>query len=456
MSTAIKSPPHSVEAEEGLLSAIFVDGGETLSRAINAGVRTRSFYSPVNRIVFEILSDLLARGVPPDQLALAEELKTRGHLDAVGGYGFLSRVAASASSTANANYLIGKVQDYEKRRSLIERAQQISEACFNTSIDLAEGVDAPLSRMLATFASSQEAKEPTWDETVDAATGIFDSMMENKGLPADMVIGFPWSRMDELFGPMQRGQLVVLAARTSVGKSSLARPIALHAAINGHPVYFVTLEVAPKKVPLQMVAALTRIGVREIPEAHPRDQASVRSALLKLKGLGITISSKDRSIVRICARARELHAKGKLDLLIVDHGHQTQEVMQANKENLIPAISRLTKSLKQLATELDIVCVLLWQLNRSSTKEDREPNLTDLKDSGALEEDADKVLLIHRPSFDPIAQQDQKENSTVNEQPSYFQNIIQAKGRDDGTSLMSFYFRRATASFEPVRDSERI
>jgi replicative DNA helicase len=250
---------------------------------------------------------------------------------------------------------------------------------------------------------------------------------------------------------MEKGQLVIIAARASIGKSSLARPILAHAAKQGQKAYYVTLEVNPEKIPLQIAASMAGIGLRQAPKAHPADQKQLFAALKSLKGYGITMSRKDRSISRIEARARALHARGELDILFIDHGGYLKEVSEVTDGNKRDAVGMVTKRLKTMATELNIVVVLLWQLNRNSIQAgNREPNSTDLKDSGSLEEDADKVILIHRPDKDGITGMDQPLTSDASECPRFFQNLIQAKGRDDGTSLLSFYFHRQTATFHPA------
>ena len=199
-----------------------------------------------------------------------------------------------------------------------------------------------------------------------------------------------------------------------------------------------------------MAATLSRFGVRDLASVHAADQQEFRAALHGLKSAGITMSRKDRQLAQIVARCKALHAQGKLDLIVIDHGGLLSDIFAARDK--VSEVGRVTKTLKHLATELNCVVLLLWQLNRSSVKEaNREPVLSDLKDSGSLEEDADKVIFIHSPSEDPLTQRSQSDVSTVTEQPRFFQNVIQAKGRDEGTSLMSFYFDRATASFIPAQ-----
>ncbi len=447
-----RTPPHSLEAEEYLLSCCFIDGADVVARCIDVKMTSAAFYSPANRAIFDCLCDLFSRGGPVDLQVLAAELATTRRLDEIGGYAYLSQVSARIPTTAQANFFIENVMELYLLRELIKSATATVESCYAYSGDgVSDCVGPHLARMLTLSAGSTDAQEKEWDGVIAEAEIELKSLIETKGQPEARIIHFPWPRMDELFAPMQRGQLVVIAARPSVGKSSLARPILAHAAKGGKNAYYVTLEVNPRRVPLQIASSLAGIGLREVANAHASDQRDVMAALKSLKGMGVTISSKDRSIARISARARALKAKGRLDILFIDHGGCVQDVAKASASEKTAACGLLTKTLKAIADELDIVVVLLWQLNRNSaTQGNREPMLTDLKDCGSLEEDADKVILIHRPDMDPITNCKQSESMDVSELPCYYQNLIQAKGRDDGTSLLSFYLKRATATFTPA------
>ncbi len=446
--------PSNPEAEEYLLSCCLLDGADVVSRCIEARVTPDAFYEPKHGLIFECLVAMLSEGKVIDISVLAEELKASRRLDTVGGYAFLTQVSSRIPTTAQAGYFIERVREMHTIRCAIREAQALLERCYSYagSAPTDEVLDGPVSRLMALAAGAQDVQEPSWAEVVDEAEKVLENIIANQGMPEHMTIPFPWPVMNELFQPMQRGQLVEIAARPSVGKSSLARPIALHAAQTGRKVYFVTLEVNPVNVVLQMAAAASRVGIRQVAKAHHSDQTDLRRGVRALRALGVTVSRRDRTIARILARARALHAKGALDLLVIDHGLLVEDIAAAGANDLQQAVGRLTKGLKAIAQDLGIVCVLLWQLNRASAKEsNREPNLTDLKGCGSLEEDADKILFIHRPGEDPYTRTQQAESSTTDELPRYFQNIIQAKGRDDGTSILSFYFERATASFTPIQ-----
>jgi replicative DNA helicase len=450
-STIGRVPPNSTEAEEQLLSACLLDGAEILARCVNSRITPSCFYVPANRIVFACLLDMLSAGKSIDASVLAEELRTSRQLDDVGGFPYILRISDRVPTTAGAAYFIEKVRELASLREVITACTYAIERCYAyTGGGISEAVKPTMERLLDVSTGADAEQEPDWDTLVDKGEDALTQTIQSSGI-TNNTISFPWPIMDRTFSPMERGQLVVVAARASIGKSSLARPILAHAAKEGHRAYYVTLEVNPERIPLQIASSIAGIGLRQVARAHPSDQRELFEALKSLKGYGVTMSRKDRSISRIEARARALHARGNLDILFIDHGGYLKEISEVTDGNKRDVIGMVTKRLKTLATELGIVVVLLWQLNRNSIQAgNREPNATDLKDSGSLEEDADKVLLIHRPDKDGITGMDQSLTSDASDTPRFFQNIIQAKGRDDGTSLLSFYFHRQTATFHPA------
>jgi replicative DNA helicase len=446
-----RQPPHSVDAEEQLISACLLDNGETLAQCINRQILPSFFYVPANGIIFGVLVGMHSEGKSAELYVLAEELKTSNQMDMIGGMAYLLRVSLRTPTTAGAGYFADKVIECAALRSTIYAATELVERCYTyTGEGITEVVNPTVNRLLAITGGNSVEQEPEWAKIVEEGEKQIEAMIAQKEDDKSREIAFPWPRMNEVFGPMSRGQLVIIAARASIGKSSLARPILAHASHKGFYSYYVTLEVNPVKVPLQIAASISGVGLRRVARAHKAEQEELKDALKSLKSYGVTISRKDRSITRIESRIRALHAKGKLDIVFIDHGGYVDEIYKAKAGEKVGACGLLTKTLKTLADELGIVVVLLWQLNRNSVQSgNREPNVSDLKDSGSLEEDGDKVILIHRPDADPLqCNAKQADTMSVAELPSFFQNVIQAKGRDDGTAMLSFYLHRETATFK--------
>lgn len=446
-----KQPPASIEAEQSILSCALLDGADTMSRCIDAGIKPASFYNAHNRAVYEVLVGLFAGGQQVDLAILCEELKRTDKFEEVGGMKYLMEMSSRQTTTAQLPYFIDRVFDLHQRREIIRVASQAVETCYALEGKVADQLSKPVNDMLSLVAGADMHSEPEWGDVCDEAEKIAQSIIDHKGKPAHMMIKFPWDAMNERFNPMERGQLVIVGARPSVGKSSLLRPLALSCAKQGFPVYYVTLEVNPTQLPLQLAAAESKIGMRQLPKAHQKDQESFKKALRDLKAYGITISRRDRNIAKIIGRARALCSKRKLGMVVVDYLGLIDDIATCVQKEKVGTIGMVTKAFKKLAVEEGLVVVLAAQLNRLSAQDgNREPRLSDLRDSGEIEQDADKVILVHRPSDNPVTRMSQSETEPVESLPKFYQDIIQAKGRDDGASRMGFYFDRSTVSYIPI------
>lgn len=447
-----RQPPHSLPAEEAVLSCCLMDGAVSLSNCLNAGLKSEHFYNAHNGAIFAKLEEMLATGKTVELSVLMTELQAVNQLSEIGGMPYLLKISGSQATTISLTDHIERIVNLATLRKVILEAGRLTEKCYGFSGDMSDTLDSSVSKLISLASGGTQTEESNWDGLVSQSEAILESIIEHKGLPANMIIPFPWPEMNEAFNPMQRGQLTILAARPSVGKSSMAVQMAVETARNALKTYFVTLEVGPERIPLQIASKLKRIGLKQVATAHHKDQDELRQALKGLRGLGFTVSRRDRSCARILGRAMALHAKDQLDLLVVDHGLLVEDIASSKRDELLANISRFTKSLKRIAGDLNVAVLLLWQLNRSSAKEgNREPNLTDLKECGSLEEDADKVIFLHRPNMtsDGI---EQKETASVRDQPRWQVNAIQAKGRDDGTAFLPMSFERQCAAFTPIKN----
>lgn len=446
----LREPPASIEAEQSLLSCALLDGADTLAKCLDAGIKPASFYSQANRDVYDVMLGLYANGHSLDLTLLFEELKKTDKLNAVGGMAYLTQMSGRVPTTAQLPYFIERVFDLAQRRELIRVASHAVELCYDTDGKVGDQLGKPVNDMLTLVAGAEMHHEPEWKDVCDEAAKIAQSVIDHKGKPAHMTIKWPWREMDERFGSMERSQLVIVGARPSIGKSSLLRPIAISCAEQGYPVYYVTLEVNPTQVPLQLAAMKSRIGIRQLPSAHVKDQGDFMKAVRDLRGLGITITRRDRSLAKIVGRARAMSSKRKLGMVVVDYLGLIDDISMAASKEKVATIGMVTKAFKRLAVEEGLVVVLAAQLNRLSAYDgNREPKLSDLRDSGEIEADADSVVLIHRPTEDPNGQPQPETNDVVS-QPRFFQRILLAKGRDSGTSHLDVLFDRATVSFTPI------
>lgn len=394
--------PHSVEAEEYLLSCCLIDGADVVARCLEAKVGPESFFVPAHGIVFERLQDLYNRQAPIDVAVLGEELKTSKQLDAVGGYGFLTRISGSIPTTAQAGYFIDKVREQHLLRELIRSATGAIEECYGFTGGIDEFVDQVEQKLFAVTQSRVSESAKPMREPTKEAMNVITKMMMKKGEMTGVPSGF--HDLDKLTFGFQRQEMIVLAARPSMGKTSFALNVAEAATLpkKGHPFPTVvfSLEMSASQLALRMLCARARVNMKLLRDGllsrNGEEQQRLVAAADEFSKAPLYIDdSSNLSIMQLRAKARRVHARHPLGLIIVDYLQ-----LLSPTDSLVPReqqVAEASRGLKALAKELDVPVVVLSQLNRSSEKENRAPKLADLRESGSIEQDADVVLMLARP-----------------------------------------------------------
>lgn len=444
-----RSPPHSAEAEEHVIACALLDGSDTITRSVVAGIRPESFYFPANKLLWEIILDIFTSGRTVMLETLAEELKTRRQLDAIGGFAYLMQVTGKIPTTAHAGYFIEKVLEKHALREAIKQATSLVEKSYSYTGDGIAAHMAPFVEALSSIQSGASKKdELTVQKAADATISQVEAMMKGEKVKDENI---PWgfADFDRIFYPMMGGEFIIIAARPSVGKTTLADQIALANAFRAEPndVALFGLEVTVEQKPRKFAQIMSGHSWRKLPKAHDKDKAEFLAALIELKeNKHLHCFYKEQSVDGIIARIRVLHQQKKCKLAIIDY-LQLLSISGADKSRN-DAIGDATRKFKLLALELNIPIIMLCQLNRANERENREPRLSDLRDSGNIEQDADRVLFIYRPPVDPIT--NFKQDLTDESGDSFYQDIIQAKGRDVGTFRIGMYFKRSRTTFVPV------
>ena len=398
--------PHSVEAEEYLLSCCLIDGADVVARCLEARISPESFYVPAHGTVFEKLQELYARGVPIDVAVLGEELKTAKQLDSVGGYAFLTRVSGSIPTTAQAGYFIERVREQHLLREIIRSATGAVEECFNFTGGIDEFVDQVEARIFAVTQSRVSEGAKPMSQPTKEAMNIVHKMMMKKGEMTGVPSGF--TDLDHLTFGFQRQEMIVLAARPSMGKTSFALNIAEAATIpkrgQPFPTLIFSLEMSGSQLALRMLCSRARVNMvrlrNEVLSKDGDEQQKLLAAADEFSKAPLFIDdSSNMSIMQLRAKARRVHARAKLGMIIVDYLQ-----LLSPTDSRVPReqqVAEASRGLKALAKELDVPVVVLSQLNRSSEKENRVPRLADLRESGSIEQDADVVLMLARPKDAP-------------------------------------------------------
>ena len=397
-----RSLPHSIEAEEYLLSCCFLDGLEVVSRCLEARLSAGSFYVPAHRTIFEKLVELYNRQSLIDLAIVAEELKTTRQLDEIGGYAFLTQISGRIPTTAQATYFIEKVRELALLRELIRTATGTVEQCYEFSGGIDQFVDTIEQQIFAVTQnriseSARQMKEPTRE-----AMNVITKMMMKKGELTGVSSGF--KDLDGFTFGFQRQEMIVLAARPSMGKTSLALNFAESAALpkrgEGVPVLVFSLEMGAAQLALRMLCARARVNMKLLRDGLLSKNGAEQHELVKAadefsKAPIYIDDSSHLTIMELRAKARRLSARQKLGFIIVDYLQLIAPTdPKTPREQQVAEISR---GLKGLAKELDVPVLVLSQLNRAAEKENRTPKLSDLRESGSIEQDADVVLMLARP-----------------------------------------------------------
>lgn len=440
-----RSMPHSLEAEEYLLSCCLLDGPDVVSRCLEARIKPESFYDPKHGLIYEKLLELYNRQAPIDVSVVAEELKTARQLDAVGGYAFLAQVSSRIPTTAQAGYFIEKVREQALLREIIRSATGAVEDCYGFSGGIDEFVDQIETKIFSVTQnrvseSAKQMREPTRD-----AMNVITKMMMKKGELTGVSSGF--KDLDAMMWGFQRQEMIILAARPSMGKTSLALNFAEAAALPkkaGTPpaaVLIFSLEMGAAQLALRMLCSRARVNMKLLRDGLLSKNGEEQNRLLEAadefsKAPIFIDDSSAISIMQLRAKARRIHSRTPLGFVMVDYLQLLSPTdPRVPREQQVAEASR---GLKALAKELDVPVLVLSQLNRSSEKDNRTPKLSDLRESGSIEQDADVVLMLARP-------RDADEKFQVAADSA---ELIVAKQRNGPVGEMRLTFLRDITRFE--------
>ncbi|MBL9215364.1 MAG: replicative DNA helicase [Opitutaceae bacterium] len=399
-----RSPPHSAEAEEHVLACCLIDGSDTIARCLESRLSADSFYFPANRLLFETIVELYQRSPPVTLEILAEELKTRRQLDAVGGFAYLMQVTGKIPTTAHAGYFIEKVREKHLLRELIKTATGAIEQAYGFTGGLEEFVDKVEQDLFKVTQARVSDSAQEIKEAVKDANTVIAKLLMKKGELTGVTSGF--KDLDAMTFGFQRQEMIVIAARPSMGKTSFALNIAEAAAMpkqgKGDPVptMIFSLEMSSSQLALRMLCSRSRVNIKLLRDGlvgrDGREVNALGQTAEEFKKAPILIDdSSNLTIMEMRAKARRIYARRKLGLIIVDYLQLLSGTdPRAPREQQVAEVSR---GLKAMAKELDLPVIVLSQLNRSSEKENRTPRLSDLRESGSIEQDADVVLMLSRP-----------------------------------------------------------
>jgi replicative DNA helicase len=387
-----KLQPHDLEVEQAILGAVLLDR-PALSRA-QEHLSASDFYDSRHRRIFDVMVDLAGRGEGLDLLTIGNVLESNGHMKEIGGRGTLAEWLTTVASSANVAHHARIVRDHAIRRRLITFTSGISQRAYGKESAAELLQDAQ--RDLHQLASSRE--ERSWCPLADLAcetVQYVDQVAKRSTALVGIPTGYP--SLDSLLAGWQRSDLIIVAARPSMGKTAFALGSALAAAKEGYHVGVLSIEMSCRQVGLRLHGMGAPIDVHALKTGSltPEGWSLLAATSQQFESLPFWIDdSSVLTVEHIAAKARQLQARNGLDLLVVDY---LQLLQLHDAENRQQGIADASRQLKLLAKELDIPVLVLSQLSRAcELRNNRRPMLSDLRDSGAIEQDADVVLFLYR------------------------------------------------------------
>jgi replicative DNA helicase len=444
--------PHNLDAEQGLIASCLLDGShELLSECFARGITAESFYSHNNKILFEAICKLFEQGKPPDMIVLVEYLRGNQQLDQVGGISYINQLTSRIETPLYARYWIDIVRDKFLLRSLKRISETVIHEIYESPSNIGEFLGSVEERIYKIGNNLISNSTVQLSRPVDDAMLMISKMIKRESTGAGLMTGF--KDFDGMTYGLHPQEMIVLAARPSVGKTSFAMNIAENIscgiAANDFKTYgtlVFSLEMSAEQLAMRLLTCRARVSLARIRDGFTSKEDSQRlsTAAMELKKAPIWIDdSGSTRILELRAKARRLKQKENIGLIVIDYLQLINGDPALPRENQIADISRQVKA---MAKELKVPVLVLSQLNRESEKEKRDPRLSDLRESGSIEQDADVVMMLSRPRKGDDGEGDSGEVQL----PSDAEHIklILAKQRNGPVGVIDLNFLRPFTRYE--------
>ena len=437
-------PPQSLEAEESILSSILIDNN-TLFEVLEI-LSPEDFYRSAHQKIFSAIAELFYRNEPIDLVTLTNILREQGRLEEIGGAAYLANLVDTVPLAVNAPHYAKIVHDKSCLRRLIEKTNTITKRCFEDRGDVENIIDFAESSI---FEISENKIKPAFyplGKIIEGNIDLLEERQGNKALVTGVATGY--TKLDELTSGLQKSDLIIIAGRPGMGKTAFALNIAKHAAVvHNIPVAIFSLEMSKDQLSLRMLSSEAKIDSSRLRRGFitQEDWIKITDAAGTLSQSPVFIDdSPSISALEIRAKSRRLKMDKNIGLIVIDYIQLMKGRTAAERRDL--EISEISRSLKALAKELDLPVVALSQLNRKlEERSDKRPQLADLRESGALEQDADVVAFIYR---------DELYNRDENNPNKGKAEILLAKQRNGPTGSAILTFLEKYTSFENYTSRE--
>ncbi|MBU0722673.1 replicative DNA helicase [Patescibacteria group bacterium] len=437
---SLRVPPQNIEGEKALLGSIMLkpDVFHDIVDIISPDV----FYTECHRKIFRAMLDLYSKNQPIDLLSLSSRLKEKKELQNIGGSSYLTEIIEGVPSSANVKYYADIIYKKFILRNIIVAADHIAELGYNEHLELEQLIDEVEKKVLQATNINSRQKFALLKPLLTEAFERIEKLHNSKGQEIRGIrTGF--TNIDDKLAGLQKSDLIIIAARPSVGKTALALDIARQTAIKYKTkVGIFSLEMSSQQLVDRMLSAQARVDSWRLRTGKlntDEDFLSIQTALGELSKAPIFIDDNaSNTVLSIRSVARKMKKEQGLDLIIVDYLqliHPTK-----NYDSMVNQVTEISRALKGLARELEVPVLALSQLSRAIEQRGGRPRLSDLRDSGSIEQDADVVMFIHRDD----KQKDESEKTNIAE-------ILIEKHRNGPTGKVELYFNEKKTSFEDLR-----
>ena len=433
---SLRIPPQSINSEQAVLGSIMLR--KDAMHEVEDVLIPDSFYVEKHKIIFNSMLELAQKNEPIDMLSLSTKLLEKKVLEQVGGNKYLAEIVNVVPSSTNVKHYADIVQKKYVLRSLIEAADYVSELAFEEGDDHMDDIlDMAEKKIFQVVSSPKNQKFVNLKDALPEAYERLEKLHENKGMLRGLPTGF--HDLDKLLSGLQPQDLIILAARPSMGKTTLALDMARMSAVNHNKsVLIFSLEMSSQQLVDRMLSAQSRVNAWNLRTGNlssDKDFSHLRDSLDKLSKAKIYIDDQaGNSIVRMKALARRLKAEKGLDFVVVDY----LQLMTTSKsyDSMVNQVTEISRSLKSLAKEIDVPVLALCQLNRSVETRGGKPRLSDLRDSGSIEQDADVVMFLHSEDRG----KDEADKTSITE-------VLIEKHRNGPIGKVELYFDLKTTTF---------
>jgi replicative DNA helicase len=438
-------PPHSPEAEQGVLGCILLAPNESMGECLEKlKPGAEVFYDLRHQTIFGVLADMYDAREAIDLITLQQRLKDRQLLEQVGGITYLATLPDKVPSAANLSYYLDIVREKHLLRKMIRVCTEVVGRVYDHEGEVDVLLDEVERDVLRISESRVQDHANTIKELVKKAINTIEDYHQRQGMLTGIATGFP--DLDKMTSGLHGGEMIVIAARPSMGKTSLAMNIAEHVAVDLKlPVGVFSLEMTSESLVLRMLCSRSRVNLRNVREGFlaERDFPKLTGAAGTLASAPLFIDdSGGLSILQLRAKARRMSQQYGIKLFVIDY-LQLLHSTSRRAENRQQEIADISNGIKALAKELNVPVIVLSQLNRELEREkNRKPRMSDLRESGAIEQDADLVGLLYKPNADD------EEAAAATEEDAVPVNLLIAKQRNGPTGDVHLTFLKPFTRFE--------